>query len=105
MLRSKWLVRRVHFEHEHRVALLGADGRWWRSCVLIEASETGARLLIEGAPDVLRSKHFFLLLSKTGLAFRRCELVRLDGCEADIEYVTARTARIRPKERHAPLKS
>lgn len=44
---------------------------------------TGARLLIEGSPDVL-DRGTLLLLSKTGLAFQRCEFVRLDGCEAAV---------------------
>ncbi|QAU43332.1 PilZ domain-containing protein (plasmid) [Bradyrhizobium sp. CCBAU 53351] len=88
MLPTKRGTRFVRFEHEHRMTLLAADGRWWRNCILIEASETGARVLIDGSPDVLRSRHFFLLLSTTGLAFRRCELVRLDGSEADILFKT-----------------
>jgi hypothetical protein len=42
---------------------------------MIDVSQTGARLLIEGSLEGLDLKEFFLLLSSTGLAYRRCELV------------------------------
>jgi hypothetical protein len=32
-------------------------------------------------------KEFFLLLSSTGLAYRRCELVRVNGAEMDIQFL------------------
>ncbi|WP_349519315.1 PilZ domain-containing protein [Bradyrhizobium canariense] len=85
---DKRKTRRVQFEHEHRATLLGADGTWWRDCVFIDVSETGARLRITGPTDVLQSRRFFLLLSTTGLAFRRCELVRLNGQEVALRFVT-----------------
>ena len=39
------------------------------------------------APEVLQAKEFFLVLSSTGLAFRRCELVWLDGTIAGIRFL------------------
>ncbi|MCP3395266.1 PilZ domain-containing protein [Bradyrhizobium sp. CCGB12] len=89
---DKRKAKRVKFEHEHRATLLGADGTWRRDCVLLDCSETGARLRVEGSPDVLRARHFFLLLSQTGLAFRRCELVRLDGVEVGVHFVSGSAA-------------
>jgi hypothetical protein len=59
--------------------MMGIDGTWRRDCLLIDVSQTGARLLIEGSLEGLDLKEFFLLLSSTGLAYRRCELVRVDG--------------------------
>jgi hypothetical protein len=41
--------------------------------------ELSARLLIKGSIAGLDLKEFFLLLSSTGLAYRRCELARIDG--------------------------
>lgn len=78
---------RVHFEHRYPVNLMGVDGTWRRSCFMLDVSATGARLEVEGTLDVLRAQEFFLVLSSTGLAFRRCELVRIDGSEIGVRFV------------------
>jgi hypothetical protein len=80
-------TNRVRFDHKHPVNLMGVDGTWRRSCVLLDVSETGAKIEIEGSVEVLQAKEFFLLLSSTGLAFRRCELVWIDGSNAGIRFV------------------
>jgi hypothetical protein len=48
-----------------------------RACFDVSAS--GVQLLIKGSIAGLDLKEFFLLLSSTGLAYRRCELARIDG--------------------------
>ena len=80
---------RVRLEHRHPVNLMGVDGTWRRKCVLLDVSVTGAKLEVEGTLDVLRAQEFFLLLSSTGLAFRRCELVRVDGSEVGVRFIFA----------------
>ncbi|MGY4288483.1 hypothetical protein ACVWXO_007703 [Bradyrhizobium sp. LM2.7] len=52
---------RVRMDHKQPVNLMGSDGTWRRSCVLLDISQTGAKL--EGTLDVLRAKEFFMLLS------------------------------------------
>lgn len=81
-------AKRVHFDHECRATLLAADGTWRRDCILVDVSESGARLRIDGSPDVLSAREFFLSLSSTGSVFRRCELVRLDGSEVGIRFLS-----------------
>ncbi|MGL9621608.1 PilZ domain-containing protein [Bradyrhizobium sp. U531] len=83
--------KRVHFEHEYRATLLGLDGTWRRDCILIDVSDTGARLRMHGSTDVLKARQFFLLLSTVGL--RRCKLIRLDGSEIGVQFVTNRNIR------------
>jgi hypothetical protein len=80
-------TNRVRFDHRHAANLMGVDGTWRRSCFLLDVSATGAKIEIEGSIEVLQAKEFFLLLSSTGLAFRRCELVWIDGCNAGIRFV------------------
>ena len=80
---------RVHLEHRYPVNLMGVDGTWRRKCVLLDVSTTGAKLEVEGTLDVLRAQEFFLLLSSTGLAFRRCELIRVDGSEVGVRFIIA----------------
>ena len=66
---------------------MGVDGTWRRSCFLLDASASGAKLEIDGPAHVLQSKEFFLVLSSTGLAFRRCEMVWVDGSQIGVRYI------------------
>jgi hypothetical protein len=78
---------RVQFQHAFPANLMAVDGTWRRGCNLLDVSSTGARLEIEGTTDVLKAKEFFLVLSSTGLAFRRCELVWIDGTTVGIRFL------------------
>jgi len=75
---------------------MGVDGTWRRACVLLDISETGARLEVDGTVDVLKAREFFLVLSSTGLAFRRCELVRVDGAEVGVKFIANKKQKGRP---------
>jgi hypothetical protein len=75
---------------------MGIDGTWRRSCVLLDISATGARLEVEGSLELLGGKEFFLILSSTGLAFRRCELIRVDGAQVGVRFVTENRKKGRP---------
>lgn len=80
---------RVRMDHRQAVNLMGSDGTWRRSCVLLDVSDTGAKIEVEGSVDVLKAKEFFMLLSSTGLAYRRCELVWIDGTIAGVHFIQA----------------
>jgi hypothetical protein len=87
---SNWNNRksdRVQFQRAFPANLMGVDGTWTRICHLLDVSSTGARLEIEGTTEVLRAKEFFLVLSSTGLAFRRCEMVWIDGTTVGIRFL------------------
>lgn len=90
---------RIRLEHRYPVNLMGVDGTWRRSCFLLDVSATGAKLDVEGSIDVLRAREFFLLLSSTGLAFRRCELVWIDGTQAGVRFVKAKPASTKNHDR------
>ena len=78
---------RVDFERGIHVYIMGIDGTWRRDCLMIDVSQTGARLCIEGSFEGLDLREFFLLLSSTGLAFRRCKMVRVDGDQIGVEFL------------------
>src|ERR1700722_14924952 len=94
---------RVDFERGIPVYMMGIDGTWRRDCLMIDVSQTGARLLIEGSLEGLDLKEFFLLLSSTGLAYRRCQLVRVDGNEIGVAFLArgkpAKTANRQSRDR------
>jgi hypothetical protein len=78
---------RIQFDKGIDVHILSIDGTWRRPCLLLDVSETGARLKIDGTVENLNLKEFFLLLSSTGLAFRRCEFAWLKGEEIGVRFL------------------
>lgn len=78
---------RVTFATGYAVLMMGIDGTWQRPCTMLDISDNGARLRVKDSIEGLNLKEFFLLLSSTGLAFRRCELVRVNGDEIGVKFV------------------
>lgn len=91
---------RVVFERGIKAHLMGIDGTWRRNCVMEDASETGARLTVEGSVEGLNLKEFFLLLSSTGLAYRRCELAWVNGGQVGASFLKL-TEKKKPAGRRA----
>ena len=75
--------------------VMAIDGTWRRECTMEDVSETGAKLTIEGSIEGLHLREFFLLLSSTGLAYRRCELAWVNGDQIGVTF-------LRPGDRKKP---
>ena len=88
-------VERVTFSRGYDVCIMAIDGTWRRDCQLNAISDTDATLTVEGSIQGLHLKEFFLLLSSTGLAYRRCELVRVNGTEIDIHFLRGKQGKKR----------
>src|SRR4249920_2400200 len=84
---------RVTFSRGYDVCIMAIDGTWRRDCQLNAISDTDAVLTVEGSIQGLNLKEFFLLLSSTGLAYRRCELVRVNGTDMDIRFLRGKQAK------------
>src|SRR5271156_968908 len=78
---------RVNFERGIDVFIMGIDGTWRRSCRMFDVSQTGARLHVKNSIEGLDLKEFFLLLSSTGLAYRRCKLAWVDGDQIGVHFL------------------
>ncbi len=92
---------RITFERGIGAHMMGIDGTWRRDCTMEDISETGAKLIVEGSVEGLNLKEFFLLLSSTGLAYRRCELAWVNGNQIGVNFLKLadkkkRTPRRRP---------
>ena len=94
-------VERVTFSRGYDVCIMAIDGTWRRDCVLNAISDTDAELTVEGSIQGLNLKEFFLLLSSTGLAYRRCELVRVNGTDMDISFVKGKGGKKRGAAKEA----
>src|ERR1700710_922528 len=88
-------TERVTFSRGYDVCIMAIDGTWRRDCQLNAISDADATLTVEGSIQGLNLKEFFLLLSSTGLAYRRCELVRVNGTEMDIHFLRGKNAKKR----------
>jgi len=89
---------RVTFANGFKVHMMAIDGTWRRACEILDISSTGARLLVEGSIEGLTLKEFFLVLSSTGLAYRRCELIRVNADEIGVRFLQEKK---RPKNNSA----
>ena len=84
---NKAPAKRVTFSRGYFVWIMNIDGTWRRDCRLNSISEGDALLTVEGSIQGLNLKEFFLLLSSTGLAYRRCELARVNGTEIEVKLL------------------
>src|SRR6266566_9403258 len=87
---------RVTFSRGYDVCIMAIDGTWRRDCQLNAISDNDAVLTVEGSIQGLNLKEFFLLLSSTGLAYRRCELIRVNGTEIDVQFLKGKNKKKRP---------
>ncbi|RXH19656.1 PilZ domain-containing protein [Bradyrhizobium guangzhouense] len=78
---------RVVFERGVSAQMMGIDGTWRRECTMEDVSESGAKLTIDGSVEGLHLKEFFLVLSSTGLAYRRCELAWVNGDQIGVNFL------------------
>jgi hypothetical protein len=78
---------RVTFERGIPAQMMGIDGTWRRECTMEDISEIGAKLTVDGSVEGLHLKEFFLLLSSTGLAYRRCELSWVNGDQIGVNFL------------------
>jgi hypothetical protein len=87
---------RVTFSRGYGVCIMGIDGTWRRDCTLNAISDNDAVLTVDGSIQGLNLKEFFLLLSSTGLAYRRCELIRVNGAEMDVQFLLGKSKKKAP---------
>src|ERR1700682_5531762 len=82
---------RIEFGRGIDVNMMGIDGTWRRDCTMNDVSQTGARVTVNSSVQGLDVKEFFLLLSSTGLAYRRCRMVGLAGDQMGVEFLKPTT--------------
>jgi len=80
-------AERVTFSRGYDVCIMAIDGTWRRDCQLKAISDNDALLTLEGSIQGLNLKEFFLLLSSTGLAYRRSELAWVNGEETGVNFL------------------
>jgi hypothetical protein len=82
--------KRVSFARGLDVHIMAIDGTWRRECIMHDVSESGAKLTTKSSIAGLSLKEFFLLLSVTGLAYRRCTLAWINGDQIGVNFSIGR---------------
>jgi len=80
-------ARRVAFENPIPAHIMAIDGTWRRGCTVKDVSDVHATLSVDDSVQGLALNEFFLLLSSTGLAYRRCQLERVNGTELTVTFL------------------
>jgi hypothetical protein len=80
-------AQRVTFEKPIAAQMMAIDGTWRRPCVIKDVSDIGGTLSVESSIEGLGLTEFFLLLSSTGLAYRRCQLEGVNGSEITVSFL------------------
>jgi hypothetical protein len=105
------IMSRVQFGRGYTAKIMAIDGTWERACKISDVSDTGAKLAIHGSVDGIDTKEFFLVLTATGNAHRRCERIWLNGDEIGVRFLKdvpgrpPRPAWNEPKQPTDPAKS
>lgn len=92
--------QRVVFQKGFDAHMMAIDGIWRRACILKDVSEDGARLIMKTSIEGLSLKEFFLLLSSSGLAYRRCELAWVNGDEIGVHFLKMGDKPKKTKSKH-----
>jgi hypothetical protein len=77
---------RVQFGRGYTARIVAIDGTWHRDCRVGDVSDTGAKLTIHGPVAGIDLQEFFLMLSASGNAHRRCERIWLNGDEIGVRF-------------------
>jgi hypothetical protein len=81
---------RVQFGRGYTARIVAIDGTWQRDCRIGDVSDTGAKLTVRGSLAGLKVDEFFLMLTLTGTAHRRCERVWLNADEIGVRFLKER---------------
>jgi hypothetical protein len=88
--------QRVVFARGFAAHMMAIDGTWRRACSMEDVSDTGAKLTVDGSIEGLVLKEFFLLLSSTGLAYRRCQLAWVNGDQIGVFFLEPGQGKAKP---------
>lgn len=78
---------RVQFEAGYTARMIAIDATWQRQCAILDISQTGVRLVVDDPLDGRALDEFFLVLSRTGNAHRRCKLAWVKGEEIGARFL------------------
>jgi PilZ domain len=87
---------RVQFDPALKVTMMAIDGTWHHEGLLIDVSDSGAQIAVQGSGAL--TEEFFLLLSSIGApVFRRCRRAWVEGKRIGVCFDKTRLSERLPK--------
>jgi hypothetical protein len=80
---------RVQFGRPKTATITAIDGTWKRDCVIVDVSNDGAKLQVDGGLDGLDVGEFLLTSSGSGQTQRRCEMRWCRGTKVGVKFIRA----------------
>jgi hypothetical protein len=90
---------RVRLGRGYSAKIMAIDGTWQRDCRISDVSEIGAKLTIQGSISGIDTNEFFLVLSATGHAHRRCQRVWINGDEIGVRFLRDQATQGTPRRK------
>jgi hypothetical protein len=87
MVTERRNLKRVQFGRGYIAKIMAIDGTWERECRIGDVSDTGAKLTIHGPVDGVDTREFFLVLTPSGTAHRRCQRIWLHADEIGVRFL------------------
>jgi hypothetical protein len=92
MRAQKRKTDRVRFELGYPARIVAIDGTWFRDCLIEDISQTGAKISVSDSVEGLNLGEFFLALSRTGVAHRRCRMMWVKGDTMGVSFAATNAA-------------
>jgi hypothetical protein len=87
MVSERRNLKRVQFGRGYTAKVMAIDGTWERECRIGDVSDTGAKLFIRGSIVDIDTQEFFLVLTPSGTAHRRCQRIWISGDEIGVRFL------------------
>jgi len=91
MASDRRILGRVPLSCDYTARIMAIDGTWQRDCHIADVSKTGAKLTLLGSIPTSAFSEFFLVLSATGKAHRRCERIWIRGDQIGVRFLSERS--------------
>ena len=92
MAAEKRQVKRVVFARGIPLRIIALDGTSYQEVMLLDISDEGARLSVDRALVPSMTKEFFLVLTSSASAYRRCVVIWINGTHVGCGFKGRRRA-------------
>ncbi len=87
-------TNRFTFEKSLEATIVSIDGTWSRKCLVEDVSDSGAKVTLEAPLKPSASDEFFLVFTKMGCVYRRCQRRWLNGEQMGVLFLKMKNGKL-----------